>query len=123
MFEVLQTEGKVVWFQHPEDRNYTLMVELPGDELCFLDYYDTEQEAKIAAYHFAKCAKFAYLEGVSIFPGFFVHPAGYGISVAEALVVGESPSVFRRNLQRLKAGTYTFKKLSRKRVKPSSDVH
>lgn len=119
----VRNEKKVVWFQRPGDRNYTLVVELSGDELCFLDYYDTEQEAKIAAHHFAKCAKLAYLEGFSIFPGFFIHPAGYGISVAEALVAGESPNVFRRNLQRLKAGTYTFKNLSRKQVKPSSDVH
>lgn len=124
MFDLSQAdEGKVAWFQRPGDTNYTLLVDLPGDELCFLDYYDTEQEAKTAAYHFAECAKLAYLEDFFIRPGFFIHPAGYGISVAHALVVGESPNVFRRDLQKLKAGTYTFRNLPRTPMNPSPEAY
>lgn len=101
-----ESNGRVAWFQQPGQKNYTVIAELPGEQICFLDYYDSELEAAMAARHFAICVGLANMEGFELIPGFFIHPAGYGVTVAEALVLDESPEKFRRVLRQLKAGVY-----------------
>lgn len=90
-----------------EGEKVVIMLDLGNDVGCILNYCDTEKEALEISDHFALCCKVATDEGFSGIPGFFVHgKIGCGLRMAEGLILGEPPSVFRRKLRQLKSGQY-----------------
>ncbi|MCL6599606.1 MAG: hypothetical protein K6T81_12825 [Alicyclobacillus macrosporangiidus] len=89
-----------------------LCVNWGDDNEYVLDYYDTAEEGVAMAQHFTKCYEKAAEEGFYLIPGFFVHDAGYGLTVAEALDKRVSPSQFKGILKSLKTGRHVSRKFS-----------
>ncbi len=91
-----------------EAEKVVLVADIRNGKGCIIDYYDTPLQAKRVARHFTRCCTVAAAEGFYLIPGFFTNDTGYGITLAIALDVSESPSKFRETLLELKKGIMPY---------------